>query len=40
MENDVKLVGDIAQLLVNTLEGMSLTIAQLLEVTVLVSVAC
>lgn len=29
-----------AEILVNTVEGMSLVIAQLLEVTVLVSVAC
>lgn len=40
VENDVKLVWEIAELLVNTVEGMSLVIAQLLEVTVLVSVAC
>lgn len=29
-----------AEILVNTVEGMSLVIAQLLELTVLVSVAC
>lgn len=40
MENDLRLVWEIAVLLVNPVEGMSLVIAQLLEVTVLVSVAC
>lgn len=39
IENYINLVWEV-DLLVNTVEGMSLVIAQLLEVTVLVSVAC